>query len=471
MESFTHKIPERKGAPPGGATHESTYRELDDGAMSIPRGGMPRLRTVLKDVGIPYVVRDERCAGREMSIVHAHPKGPLWDHQVRIVEACGPVENCIGLGETGSGKTSAAIALACRLGRWTLVVVHNNGLKKQWVERLEEECGLRGDEVGIVQGKEKRLRPFTVAMQKTLAIHPLAPAELALFGTVVCDEVQYFAAETFFAAVDPFPARYRFGFSKDERRGDGREYLVYDLFGAVAVRVEREEVVQKGLVHDVQIAVVPTGYEPPAWYLKAIASGNRFRIMWAQNKLKGELAADPKRNAIAADIAARDARKGHTVALLTERLEACRKIAGDLVARGFPPGYMVGGPEHEREFDDARRKAARREITTVVGTIKAFGTGIDVPAFDRGILCSAVGNEQLFGQVRGRFCRTDVGKDGSRLYCLWDRAIKGLKYVEDLARWNDDVVVQDGDGWLPAREFIKKAKAQRAGGLRRKPGC
>jgi superfamily II DNA or RNA helicase len=463
---FEHPIPALPGQPGPTGEIDVTWRPIPSG-ISVPRGGMGRVRRILSATGVPYRVVDARASGCPMTVRHRYPKGGVpWDHQERMVVAAMARQNCLLRAETGGGKTSAALALACRVGRWMLVIVHTKGLLKQWVERIREECGLREIDIGIVQGPTRRLAPLTVVMQKTLAIRPLVEDQMAMFGTVVFDEVQTAAADTFFAAIDPFPAQYRIGISKDERRRDGREYMIRDLFGDVVAEVPRQEVVQKGIVHDVQVALVPTGYEPPGWYRQAKASGNPFRIRWAHTKLQGELATDPGRITIAADLAAQEARAGHVVALLADRRAACERLAAGLVARGFPPGVMVGGPENEREFDEAVRNAASGKIRTVVGTIKAVGTGIDVPTLDRAVLCSHIGNEQLLGQVRGRFCRTSAGKEGARLYYLWDRAITGLKAVENLARWNDDVVVLDRQVWVPADEYLKREKAYR-GGIRR----
>lgn len=275
-------------------------------------------------------------------------------------------------------------------------------------------------------------------------------------GGALVHNCQFFAAGTFFAAADPFPAKYRIGISADERRRDGREYLIRDLFGDVAVEFGADEAVEQGVTHDVQVLVVPTGWHPGPWHREALASGNPWRIRAAQKKVQDMMAASEPRAEVAAELASRELREGRTVALLADRREHCGLLASCLIRRGHRPGMMIGGPENAREFGQTRDAVRNGSLRCAVGTVKAIGTGIDVPAFDRGLVCSHVtNNEQLFGQIRGRFCRTSDGKDGARLYVLWDRELQGQKAVRNLAGWCRDVRVLDRGSWVPARDFLR----------------
>jgi len=458
LREFTHQNPAHQNDPNNEPAFDRTWRD-EAGWLTLPRGGMSRVRRLVEAVG-PFRVVDHRAEGLAQQLPHCRK---LWAHQVRIVDAIGRRQNCLVRASTGAGKTSAAIAAACRFGRWSCAVVWTKGLMTQWVERIVEECGVAERDVGIVQGKTRRLRPFTVAMQQTLAQHPLSPEEVQIFGFVVLDETQRAAANTVFAAVDPFPAKYRVGISADERRRDEREYLIYDLFGEVAEEVSREEVVDAGITHDVQVAIVPTGYAPGPWYRSAVASGNRYKIQWAQRKLAEDIAGDVGRVKLAADLACQALREGGTVAVLANRREQCGAIAAEIRRLGHAPGFMLGGKADERDFEDAKQRVKAGTLKIVVGTIQAVGTGIDVPAFDRGIVCSHVSNnEQLFNQVRGLFCRRSDGKTGARLTYLWDRGAFGMKAIENLCRWNDDVVVLDGTQWVRGKDFLNQQRHARS---------
>ena len=60
--------------------------------------------------------------------------------------------------------------------------------------------------------------------------------------------------------IDRFTARYRVGVSADERRKDGKEFLIRDLFGGVAVEVPKGEMVDKGIrfIREPKVAVYGT---------------------------------------------------------------------------------------------------------------------------------------------------------------------------------------------------------------------
>jgi hypothetical protein len=69
-------------------------------------------------------------------------------------------------------------------------------------------------------------------------------------------------------------------------------------------------------------------------------------------------------------------------------------------------------------------------------------------------------NKQLFGQARGRVCRTAPGKTDAVLYYLYDEKVYGTKHLENLCSWNKEVVVKDGDKWVSGKSYLKKLRSQ-----------
>lgn len=443
----------------------------DDGAwLCLPRGGAQKLRAVLRQHGLSWQFTDQRTEGAGFyrgQIPDHHPlgvgvEGGLWAHQEEVVEAAIRRENCVVRAPTGSGKTTAAIAFIARVQLPALVIVWNSALLQQWVRRLEKELGLRPAEVGLVKGSTFDLQPVTVAMQQTLwRLNDIKWRALdATFGVVVCDEVQRFAAATFLKVIRRLSARYRVGISADETRADKKEFLIYDEFGGVEAAIDQRRLVAAGVVHDVEVRIVPTRFQAP-WYLEQKAEAAAAIREGRQpeppdyTRLLDEMVQDDDRNHLAMRLVRQEVARGQQVVVLSERVEHCRRFDAMAVEAGFPSGTMVGDRSEEREATIAGMMSG--ELRVAAGTIQAVGQGMDFPAVGRGVVVTPLAkNRQLWGQVRGRLCRTTEGKTDAVIYYLWDQAVFGWRHLQNLKAWNRRAKVLADGRWVELAEYLKE---------------
>jgi superfamily II DNA or RNA helicase len=461
-EEFTHKHLEEEGL-----VYYRTFEETDE-EISFPRGGMSRVRSILRASNIEFKVKDERCLGDfellddgwggqfDIRRIPDH-KVQLWDFQERVVEAILKKHNCLVEAHTGVGKTTAALAAIARIGMPALVVVNAGGLREQWVKRVSKELGVAEDRVGIIGDGERHTAPITIGMQQTIK-NGIDPEWLKAFGIFVADEVDLYAAPTFMASVDPWPAAYRFGMTSTVKRHDKMEFMVYDLFGEVVEHVTQEEAIQKKRIVDVEIRVVPTEFEAP-WYKAAVMSGNKFRLRAAHQKLLKALWTDEGRNRLAQEIIRQEVARGEQVMVLSLRREHCFKIDRELTAQGIKSGVMLGGAEAKKEFKRTHEGVQDGTVRVVVGTTAAIGRGQDFPRISVGVVTMPIANnKQLMGQVRGRFCRAceEIGKEGGTLFYLADFAVHGKKVLQSLMSENEKVSVREKDGtWVSARQYLQ----------------
>lgn len=353
-----------------------------------------------------------------------------------------------GIQVHNSGKTTAAIALASRLGLYTLVIVWSASLFDQWIERIERELGIPEKEIGIIRAQKTKLAPITVAMQQTLAARGPENLPLDVFGCVICDEVQRFAAKTLFDAVDIWPAKYRVGISADESRKDRKEYLIYDLFGEVAADIKRDDLTDAGNILEVEIRIVPTEFRAD-WY-KETRDFNALLKAMTEDGTREDLIVETTRDEL---------RTGQQAFLLSHRREHCTDLAKRLSGH-YKTGLLLGGEEDSEAFGETKRAMDSGAILCGVGTIQAIAQGLDIPRIGRIIVATPMAaNRQLFGQARGRVCRTAPGKKNAILYYLWDQHVYGIAHVENLAKWNRAVTVKSGGEWIPVKEYIKTFKS------------
>lgn len=435
-------------------------------SFSVPRGGLTKVRKILQDAGHMVAHRDLRELGDpDHGAAMPEYRGTLRGYQERAVYGLLKHQQGLLRSSVGSGKTEILIALAACAKVPSLIVVPSGGLFDQWLARAMKSYGVVERDIGIIRGSDRRLRPFTIAMQQTLASRGVDPELNTYFGLVAEDETHKAAAASCYAVVDQFKAKYRFGVSDDERRKDGLEPLIYDLFGEVACEIGDEELVDGGHVLDVQVRVVPTSFRADWYGLPERIDPSDFSGTAVVEKeidvarLHAEMAADPRRNELAVRLVLDEVAKGERVIVFSHLREHCFVLYREFVMRGIPSGFFLGGQEHRKEFRETRDRMVSGDCRVGVGTYQALGTGIDLPSVAVGVAVTPIAaNRAFLRQVRGRLCRTSEGKSDPRMYYLLDSAVFPT-HSKNLARWfGASVVVLDAGVWSPVREWIDRAR-------------
>lgn len=385
-----------------GLTPRIRTSEVRDGVLIVWRGFLGRLVKLLRANGRQYQVHDNRLWMPRVRLRHSIE---LRDYQVDPVAVMVRRQQTVGRGPAGCGKTEMLLTAAAHFKQPTLVLVWQERQQQVWRERVPKWFGFEAGGIGGAF-KAPELAPITIGMVQSVR-NRLEDLKWR-FGCVICDEVSRFAAPTLREVVNNMPAAVRLGASDDERRRDGREFLLYDTFGPNGWRLGRDTG-QCG----VDILAVPTGLRmeevPEDW-----------------PSLIERVTCDPLRNRTVVGLAEREARAGHRVLVWSDRVGHCRLIKDALLMRGVTAGLLIGGKENKEEADRTERGLNSGQISVGIGTTVAEQS-INIRPLDRGIMTCASADRKLlrFRQMRGRLARPLEGKR-SRLYYVWDRRVPVL---------------------------------------------
>lgn len=430
--------------------------ELADSHLSVPRGGIAKVREVLGSLRIKRAMTfgDKELAG------HIPPHClDLRQYQQELNDVCIDAGTALIRSPPGSGKTTVGYSIASHLNLPTLVVVPTERILRQWIRGVEKNLGMSPDDVGVIQGSTRKIRPLTIGMQQTL--RNCSRDYLDVFGVIIGDEAQRFAANTFFDVIDLFPAAFRIGVSADERRSDKKEFLVYDVFGPVAKEVPRTTLIEQGAIIDAEVRIVPSPFEAP-WYTKLKPQKRANSVV--QERLATELTEDPERNALILEVLGWCVDEDEPTITLTWRREHCAMLNSQCISNGWDSGMLMGGKDSQGEFDRTEREMGEGILKQAVGTYQAVGVGFDLPRVSRGIFaapCAGKDGKQQFGQFCGRYERPepDTGKinpNDSVIYYIWDKRVHGLHPVRHIARWKPKVTVLHEGQWVNAKQYVRE---------------
>src|SRR5210317_78429 len=154
----------------------------------------------------------------------------------------------------GFGKTTVSLAIACKLGYRTMIIVHKEFLANQWRERIKQFCP--GATIGLVQQDKKEVEcDFIIAMLQSLSLKEYSFGDFESIGTVIVDEAHHICAKVFSQSLFKMCPRHIFGLSATPVRKDGLSKVLHWFMGPIFFAVEREN--QK------QVDVFPIEFECP----------------------------------------------------------------------------------------------------------------------------------------------------------------------------------------------------------------
>lgn len=139
----------------------------------------------------------------------------------------------------GCGKTVIAIYLAVLKHCRTLILVHNEGLMEQWLDRIRAICPKA--HIGIIQQDVFQVEGMDLVVGMIQTVYKTSQ-DLSSFGMVIVDECHHISARTFSLAVRKMNPRYVLGLSATPTRSDGLTEVIHWLLGPMVYHTKRYDV-------------------------------------------------------------------------------------------------------------------------------------------------------------------------------------------------------------------------------------
>lgn len=379
------------------------YRTSGD-SIIIPYGVGTSLFYAFPELEYEYA----RCYFAENKPVNYQASINLYPYQEKAVNSLINARGGILKSKAGSGKTRMGIALICALGRKTLWLTHTNELLNQSYNAAAEfiDKKLLGK---ITAGKMNISEGITFATVQTLSKADLNALRYE-WDMVVVDEchrasMSVTRATMFSKVLNNLAARYKYGLSATLHRADGLILCTYALLGGVSYTVP-DSVVN---TMRVEIQRKDTGVQISRKCLDTDGT-----LVYA--KLINYLAEKHSRNKQICEDIEELAGKGHSIILLSDRVEHLKRIYDYLFEEYQQDAVILHGKIKKQDRELALEQMRNKEKHILLATYQLAKEGLDVPCLDRLLLATPVKDYAIVVQSVGRIARVCEGKGTPIVY-------------------------------------------------------
>jgi len=359
------------------------FVELEDGTLGLPlEFGQTFLRSYFSTTPAKHILSEGIPSGglcNTSEPVPDHPMAPKGQSQFfsDLIDAAEKRIAILACAPTGTGKTAAALYLAARRGRRTLIIVPSVEIALQWIREIEKFLEIPSTSVDqLWAGGEWERKNFAVAVINTIAQKTFPKEFYRHFGIVVWDEAHRLGADSFSKTIHLFNARTRLALTATPSRKDGADTLFFDYFGEPSVVASSE-----AMPCDVRVINLPT-----------------MVYKWAQMgraRLIDRLTKDRERNASILKVVSTLYTRGRWIIILSDRvshLQRLREFAFSLYnIPKIEMGLLTGFRWNDFEEEDKQIKhssedlADARRCRIVFATYGKGKEALDIPRLDAGI--------------------------------------------------------------------------------------
>lgn len=387
--------------------------EMDAGWLSMPRGCLEDIKTVLSDYGVKLALDDKRTPGTKASFTFI---GELYPVQQTALKDITSSDFGVLSAPAGSGKTVIGAAAIAQRNTNALVLVNRKPLMEQWRLQLSTLLGMEKKEIGLIGGgKNKPTGILDVAMVPTLDLGNGVDDRVADYGFVIMDECHHAGAESFERVLGQAKAKYILGLTATPYRRDGHQPIVHMQCGPIIHRIKEQD----------SLACAPNS--------KVVVRETSFFTEWNDGvskiqELWPKLTTDDERNKqILKDVEnALDA--GRFPLVLTERREHLATLEAMLKDKTDHLAVLYGGlrQKRRREVFEELKKFPDNCRKAILATGSYIGEGFDEPRLDTLFMTMPASFKGKIVQYTGRLHRRHAAKHEVQVYDYLDSRVSVL---------------------------------------------
>ena len=291
----------------------------------------------------------------------------------------------------GKGKTVISLYILSQLKKKTLVIVNQEFLMEQWIERIN--TFLPDMRVGKVQRNKVEIDGYDIslAMLKSLSMRDYPKDTFKDVGFVIVDECHNIATKEYSKALQKVCSKYMLGLSATPNRKDGLTKVITWFVGDIFMKDEDKRKLDVDVERyilkydDERYNKVLLNYRKKPFIAKMITNIAEYK---------------PRNDFIIEKIYKMLEKEGTQILVLSERISQLKYIYETIKEKDETLcGYFIGGMKaHEREESMSKK--------VILGTFHIAREALDIKSLNSLILATPKSD---IVQAVGRIMRTNYG--------------------------------------------------------------
>ena len=301
---------------------------------------------------------------------------------------------------TVTHNTVLAIYLAHILKLKTLIIVHQEFLQDQWIERFKMFTDAK---IGTIRGTiiDTEKKDVVIGMLQSISIKDYEDSVFKDFGLVIYDEVHHFGSRVFSRALLKTSAKYNIGLSATPERMDGLIKVVKWFTGDILYKMEKKYD-YKVLVKKLYFRSNDETYREKKNWIKGQIRPNHIKMTenLMNNKTRNKLmikAIDCLRS------------MGRTIFVISSRVEHLQilKNGVDLLIAQAGEQHIYNTYYYIGPTKKGEKKMAEKDGNIIFATIQLASEALDIPRLDTIVLALPIKQDKTLIQSIGRILRND----------------------------------------------------------------
>jgi superfamily II DNA or RNA helicase len=304
----------------------------------------------------------------------------------------------------GMGKTIMAIYLASMLQLKTLIIVHQEFLQDQWIDRIKEYTNAT---VGIIRQKKCELdKDICIGMLHTICGKDDYDGDkFKDIGLVIYDEVHHLGSEFFSKVLMKTSAKYTIGLSATPIRSDNMMYIINWFIGDIIYKMKKD--------FDYRVLIKRIYFNSrDILFLEKLKKYNG-RMTPDNIKMKTNLMNIRSRNNLIVNIINKLKTIGRKIFVFSERVDHLKLLKNDVdeQIKNNKEEHIYTTCFYMGSSKKSERKMAEKSGDIIFATLKLAEEGLDISRLDTIIYALPLKQEKQLTQSAGRILRLEKFDD------------------------------------------------------------